>query len=272
VNTALPVVSGSPQVGQMPSCSRGSWSGTTPISYAYEWDRDGVAIAGANGSAHTVQVADAGHALTCKVTASNVGGSSSATSAPVNVPPHAPPPPQSGRDVNVFPVSGTVLVKLPGHRGFTRLAAGEQIPVGSIVDVTNGRVTLVSARSVRGGKQTADFYGGKFMIGQHRGQALTTLKLMGGNFRTCGRHAGDLAPIAGLARRRPRRHLWGSGSGSFSTSGNSASGTVRGTIWLTEDDCEGTLIHVQRGTVVVRDFVRKKTIVVHAPHSYFAHP
>jgi hypothetical protein len=194
-----------------------------------------------------------------------------ASSANYTIAGPALPPPQSGRAVNVTPVSGIVLVKLPGHKTFTRLTAGEQIPVGSTVDVTNGRITLVSARTLGGGIQLADFYGGKFVIGQRRGQALTTLKLMGGNFRTCGRHAGDLGPVAQLARRRPRRHLWGSGSGSFSTSGNSAAGTVRGTIWLTEDDCEGTLIRVQRGTVTVRDFVRKKTIIVHAPHSYFAH-
>jgi hypothetical protein len=64
--------------------------------------------------------------------------------------------------------------------------------------------------------------------------------------------------------------LWGSGGGSFRTSGNSASATVRGTIWLTEDDCEGTLIRVKRGTVTVKDLVRHKTIIVRAPHSYFA--
>jgi hypothetical protein len=131
-------------------------------------------------------------------------------------------------------------------------------------------VTLVSARTTKGGTQTASFYEGAFVVGQRRGQAMTTLMLAGGNFRTCGRRAGDLGPVASLARRRPRRHLWGSGSGSFSTSGNSASATVRGTIWLTEDDCEGTLIRVKRGTVTVRDLVRHKTITVRAPHSYFA--
>jgi hypothetical protein len=181
-----------------------------------------------------------------------------------------PPPPQSGRAVNVSPVSGTVLVKLPGQTGFTRLTAGEQIPVGSTVDATHGRVTLVSARTLKGGTQTASFYEGAFVVGQRRGQAMTTLKLAGGNFRNCGRRAGDGGPVAGLARRRPRRHVWGNGSGSFSTSGNSASATVRGTIWLTEDDCEGTLIRVRRGIVTVKDLVRHKTIIVRAPRSYFA--
>jgi hypothetical protein len=181
------------------------------------------------------------------------------------------PAPKNGRAVDVFPVSGTVLVRLAGQKRFTRLTGGEQIPVGAAVDTTNGRVTLVSAKSVNGGRQAADFYGGVFVIGQRRGRALTTLRLTGGNFATCARRASDLrGPVAQIARHHRRRHVWGSGHGSYSTSGNSASGTVRGTIWLTEDDCEGTLIQVQRGVVTVRDLVRHKTIIVHAPHSYFA--
>ena len=37
---------------------------------------------------------------------------------------------------------------------------------------------------------------------------------------------------------------------------------MRGTIWLVEDRCEGTLTKVSRGTVSVRDFKRKKIIDV----------
>jgi hypothetical protein len=183
-----------------------------------------------------------------------------------------PPPPQSGHAVDVSPVSGTVLVKLAGQNTFTRLTAGEQIPVGATVDTTHGRVALVSATNTHGAKQTADFYDGAFVVGQKRGQALTSLKLTGGNFAGCGAgKAGDVhGPLAQIARRRPRRQVWGSGHGSFSTSGRSASATVRGTIWLTQDDCEGTLIRVKRGVVTVKDLVRHKTIIVRAPHSYFA--
>jgi hypothetical protein len=181
-----------------------------------------------------------------------------------------PPAPTNGSSVNVSPVSGTVLVKLPGQRTFTRLTAGGQVPVGSTVDATRGRVALVSARTVKGGTQSANLYEGAFVVRQRRGQALTILNLTGGDFRSCGRHATDVGPTAQLARRRPRRHVWGSGTGSFSTTGNSASATVRGTVWLTEDDCEGTLIRAKRGTVTVRDLVRRKTIILRAPHSYFA--
>ncbi len=64
--------------------------------------------------------------------------------------------------------------------------------------------------------------------------------------------------------------LWGSGKGKFRTSGKYASATVRGTIWLTQGECDGTLTRVKRGVVQVRDFKRKKTVTVKAGHSYLA--
>ena len=45
---------------------------------------------------------------------------------------------------------------------------------------------------------------------------------------------------------------------------------VRGTIWDTTDRCDGTLTAVRHGTVYVTDFGRRKTIAVHAGHSYLA--
>jgi hypothetical protein len=64
--------------------------------------------------------------------------------------------------------------------------------------------------------------------------------------------------------------LWGSGKGKFRTDGRYSSATVRGTIWLVQDECDGTLTKVKRGTVQVRDLRRKKTITVKAGHSYLA--
>jgi chitodextrinase len=85
-NTALPVLSGSVQVGLALSTSTGSWSGT-PTSYAYQWlrcDSSGAScatIAGATSSAYTLVSADRGATIRARVTASNAAGSASATSA-----------------------------------------------------------------------------------------------------------------------------------------------------------------------------------------------
>ena len=90
----------------------------------------------------------------------------------------------------------------------------------------------------------------------------------------------ECAPIKGAsaaAAKKKKRGaksvlggLWGNGKGKFRTDGKYSSATVRGTIWLTQDRCDGTLTKVKRGTVSVRDFKRRKTVSVKAGHSYLA--
>ena len=47
---------------------------------------------------------------------------------------------------------------------------------------------------------------------------------------------------------------------------------MRGTIWLTEDRCNGTFFKVKRGVVGVRDFAKRKTVSLRAGKSYLAKP
>jgi hypothetical protein len=170
------------------------------------------------------------------------------------------PPPVAGKNVNAHPVSGTVKVKRPGKKGFATLKAGQQIPVGTTVDTTHGRVTLVTA--AKSGTDQADFYDGVFKVGQAKRSKLTTLTLVGR--LTC---AGK-ASIA--AKRKKSRRLWGDGKGHFRTKGKHSAATVVGTKWLVQDTCSSTLTVVKRGTVSVRDFAKKKTVKVKAGHKYVA--
>jgi GH25 family lysozyme M1 (1,4-beta-N-acetylmuramidase) len=87
-NMSSPRISGTPAVGRTLACSEGSWT-NFPGSFGYRWLRDGAVIATATSSAHTVTTADAGHRLSCRVTATNGAGGTSTTSAAVVVP--APP-------------------------------------------------------------------------------------------------------------------------------------------------------------------------------------
>jgi hypothetical protein len=64
--------------------------------------------------------------------------------------------------------------------------------------------------------------------------------------------------------------LNGSGHGRFTTRGRYSAATVRGTVWTVSNRCDGTLTHVTRGVVVVRDFRRRKNITVRAGRSYLA--
>jgi 5-hydroxyisourate hydrolase-like protein (transthyretin family) len=96
VNTAGPVASGVPVAGHALSCSTGSWTGEPTLTYTYAWLRNGVAIAGADGSLYGVQTADQGKGLACRVTATNKHGSASAVSNTLTVQvPKPPPPPPS---------------------------------------------------------------------------------------------------------------------------------------------------------------------------------
>jgi Carboxypeptidase regulatory-like domain len=92
-NTNAPVASGTPAVGQMLSCSTGSWTGEPKPAYTYTWLSNGNAIAGETGSTYVVQPAEQSYGISCKVTATNKHGKASATSNTLNVPPPPPPPP-----------------------------------------------------------------------------------------------------------------------------------------------------------------------------------
>jgi hypothetical protein len=154
--------------------------------------------------------------------------------------------------------SGTVLVN--GRP----LTAGEQIHVGATIDATQGTMTITSA-SPTGGLETANLAGGRFKVLQHGAKAGTELALQGGSFGVCTRRTASamLAPVI-------VRGLWGNGKGEFLTDGRFAAATVRGTIWLTEDRCDGTLVVVKRGVVSVLDRVHHRTVLVTAGHSYLA--
>ncbi len=82
-NTDLPVISGTPHEGQQLSCSEGTWD-DDPTGFAYQWQRDGSSISGATDATYTLDGADAGRAITCRVTATNAAGSGSATSDAVD--------------------------------------------------------------------------------------------------------------------------------------------------------------------------------------------
>jgi CSLREA domain-containing protein len=168
------------------------------------------------------------------------------------------PPPVAGETVNVSRARGTVKIKLPGSDEFFELEDGQQVPVGSTFDTSKGRVNLQAA-----GSQRAWFYQGVFKLGQTKGaKPLSTLRLTGR--LSCG------GGTANAAAKRKKRRLWGDGKGRFRTQGEFSSATVRGTRWLVEDRCNGTLTRVTKGRVAVRDFARKRTVIVRAGKSYLA--
>jgi hypothetical protein len=209
---------------------------------------------------------------------------------PAPLPAGPPPPPVPGKSVVVRVVSGRVLIKYPPGKAppggstttFGPLTGAVNVPMGSIIDTTKGRIALTSAADTAGKKtQTADFYDGIFQVKQavprkkpKKPAALITDLVMKGQIARsqCAPLKGARAAAADK-KKGPKAvlgQLWGNGKGKFRTNGKYSAATVRGTIWLVQDRCEGTLTKVRRGTVRVRDFKRKKTVTVKAGHSYLA--
>ena len=88
--------------------------------------------------------------------------------------------------MTVAAVSGKVLVKLPARgQKFVRLTNALQIPVGSLLDTSRGKVRLTSASS-KGALQSGDFTGGVFQVLQaRREKGLTELRLKDASASVC---------------------------------------------------------------------------------------
>ena len=210
-------------------------------------------------------------------------------------------PAASGFSSSASVISGDVYIKVPAiggarasqtdptiapgpQKGFVPLKGAATIPIGSRVDVEEGRVELRSAADRKGGVQLAQFYAGVFQVKQQvaaKAVKLTTdidVRVTASRFRKrCGTSAARASnAVANTAAKRKRRskrkvaNLWANGGGQFRTTGRSSAATVRGTIWLTQERCDGTLTKVTRGRVSVRDFGRRRNVLVRAGRSYLA--
>ena len=177
--------------------------------------------------------------------------------------------PVTGQAVVAEPVEGNVLVRTPGST-FQPLTAGQVIPTGSEIDTTTGRIRITAGVGTdTSATKTIDYYQGRFKITQPATPNAVLRATLSGPLSRCrARRAG-----AGVAASKKKRKLWGDGKGSYETRGRRGSGTVRGTIWLVQDNCDGsTLIRVKEGTVIARDLVRRKNIRLRAGQRYVARP
>lgn len=181
----------------------------------------------------------------------------------------APPPPVLGQKVNAKPVSGRVFI-LVGTK-LVPLTEARQIPSGAILDTRAGSLQLTTAAG-KHKRETGTFGGAIFKLTQAR-NGLTNLALAEGAFHgapsyaTCKVHK---AADASAAASKTLQLLHASAKGTFKTTGRYSAATVRGTKWTIADRCDGTLTRDLIHSVVVSDFVRHKTIVLHAGQSYLA--
>ena len=117
-----PSVSGTVEVGQTLTAEAGTWTGTAPIAFAYQWQRCDAAgggcldVTGATGGTYLLGMADADHTIRVQETATNTAGSASAISSatPVVPTPIVPPTAVAPPTLTGSPHLGQTLTVVPG--------------------------------------------------------------------------------------------------------------------------------------------------------------
>jgi len=157
-NQSAPSISGTAQEGTTLTSSSGTWNGTTPITYHYQWrrcDKNGTGcanIGGADTSTYLVRHGDIGKTLRVRVTARNSDGSAQATSAQTSVvtaKPAAPPASVNGCPTGTGPVNVTSLTS-PAHL----LIDGQQVTPG-VITRSSADITVRFHVSACGGRSVA---------------------------------------------------------------------------------------------------------------------
>ncbi|MGH3135074.1 MAG: DUF7594 domain-containing protein, partial [Gaiellaceae bacterium] len=88
VATSPPTITGTLQEGEMLTAAPGTWNGSQPMTFAYQWQRCDASGAGctdiatATGASYALTQGDIGATFRLVVTATNVDGSATAASAP----------------------------------------------------------------------------------------------------------------------------------------------------------------------------------------------
>ena len=123
---------------------------------------------------------------------------------------------------NVAPISGIVLVRLPGEPTFVLLSSLRRIPFGSVIEATEGRVKVTTA-APGGGTQTGEFFAGQFILRQGR-NGVVVAELSGGDSPSAQlpASAATLPPRA-RSGRAPRGRPAGTSSASCGRTPTAAS-------------------------------------------------
>jgi hypothetical protein len=273
-------------------------------SYGEETERVNIGeTAGEQSLTRTITGLQSNHTYHFAVVATNALAATGARSAdqPFTTPPAtfaSLPEPALGKTANVEPVSGTVLIAVPGAQTasaasllegsllsplaafeslskglhFVPLTEARQIPVGAVLETTHGVVALETATASSHKPQFGNFGAGIFKLLQARKQkGLAELDIMDAHTaRQVCASIGKRAAVAAKLSSKVLGRLNANAHGKFTTKGQYSAATVRGTVWSVTNQCDGTLTKVQRGVVSVRDFRRRKTITLFTGQHYLA--
>lgn len=86
INTKAPIIQGAGLVNTKTDViDNGTWAGTMPITFTYQWKRNGIDIVGETNTQYLTVLADLGTIITCLVTATNIAGSASQISNGIKI-------------------------------------------------------------------------------------------------------------------------------------------------------------------------------------------
>jgi hypothetical protein len=175
-------------------------------------------------------------------------------------------------------------VSIPGFRGPVKVCAGvgrgcraltaeTLVPIGAVLDLRKGAVSLETA-VVAGVTHRMTLSDGRVRLKQSSDPgALLTAVLVGGDFAsTCRRRAQRSTPRTPILRpvhtgpRNVRRTKF-TGSGPIESDGKHGNAIAPGTSFEMADQCLGMYVKVYSGAVRVRDVRRHHTTRVRAPGS-----
>lgn len=199
-NTAPPAISGSPTVGQSLSASTGSWSGDTPMSFSFRWERCDsggggcAAISGATGQTYRLGSADSGRTLRVEVTATNGAGTGTQLSAPTGVV-------SSGAPVNTAAprVSGSVSIGSTVTVSRGSWSGAEPITVSyqwERCDLNGGRCTGISGAAGASYRIADEDAGHRLVVivAARNAAGTTQVVATAGNVAASGRPVSTAAP------------------------------------------------------------------------------
>jgi hypothetical protein len=148
VNIVAPAVTGTATVGQTLSTTNGTWTGAPAPTFAYQWQRNGVNIAGATNSTYVLVNADAGNPVRCVVTATNpLGAVSENSNATANVAALVPGAPTIGTATATGATTATVVFTAPASDGgatitsYTATSTPDSV-TGTLSQAGSGTITV----------------------------------------------------------------------------------------------------------------------------------
>jgi hypothetical protein len=206
VDQTAPVVTGSTVVGSTMSTSAGTWTGSTPMSFAYQWQRCAATcsdIFGANGTSYTLTSGDLGMLIRAVVSASNGAGG-----------------PVRANSVQVGPVTAS-------GAQIQSLLQSELVPHGkpdSITAILHAGGAVISQTALEGGVEQVSWYylpPGAHIAGRHPRPVLIARGRVSFASEGTARLKLKLTRAGRRLLRRHRRHLKLTAKGTFTPTGGS---------------------------------------------------